>query len=77
MPPVALAGAVGVAPEILMHAWTYLAALVGIGFAAWKAIHSDRAMRGVLDGYREIHRDDGVSVLVRLDRPSDGGAADD
>ena len=35
MPPVALAGPLGVAPEILVHAWTYLAALVGIGFAGW------------------------------------------
>jgi len=33
MPPVALAGTLGVAPEILVHAWTYLAALLGIGFA--------------------------------------------
>ena len=33
MPPVALAGFLGVAPEILVHAWTYLAAMVGLGFA--------------------------------------------
>jgi hypothetical protein len=33
MPPVALAKALGIAPEILVHAWTYSAAFVGLGFA--------------------------------------------
>ncbi len=33
MPPVALAQLLGVAPEILVHGWTYLAAIVGLGFA--------------------------------------------
>jgi hypothetical protein len=33
MPPVALAKVLGIAPEILVHAWTYLAAIVGLGLA--------------------------------------------
>jgi len=33
MPPVALAKFLGIAPEILVHAWTYLAALGGLIFA--------------------------------------------
>src|SRR5688572_26205193 len=33
MPPVALANALGLPPEILVHAWTYLAAFAGLGFA--------------------------------------------
>ena len=35
MPPVALAGVLGIEPEILVHAWTYLAALAGLGFAGF------------------------------------------
>ena len=35
MPPVVLAQALGIAPEILVHAWTYLAVLVGLGLSAW------------------------------------------
>jgi len=41
VPPVALAGRLGIAPEILVHAWTYLAALVGVGFAGWIARRAD------------------------------------
>jgi hypothetical protein len=41
MPPVALAGMLGVTPEILVQAWTYLAALVGIGFAGWIVRRAD------------------------------------
>lgn len=41
MPPVALAGTLGVAPEMLVHAWTYLAALIGIGFAGWIVWRAD------------------------------------
>ena len=33
LPPVALARLLDVAPETLVHAWTYLAAMVGFGFA--------------------------------------------
>jgi hypothetical protein len=33
MPPVTLADALGLPPEILVHAWTYLAALAGLSFA--------------------------------------------
>ncbi|WP_457940172.1 hypothetical protein [Mesorhizobium sp. 10J20-29] len=33
LPPVALAGMLNVAPEILVHAWTYLAAILGFGLA--------------------------------------------
>ena len=33
MPPVALAQLLGVAPEILVQGWTYLAAIMGLGFA--------------------------------------------
>ncbi len=33
MPPVALANALGVRPEILVHAWTYIAAITGLVFA--------------------------------------------
>ena len=33
MPPVALAKMLDMPPEILVHAWTYLAAIMGLGFA--------------------------------------------
>jgi hypothetical protein len=33
MPPVAAARMLGIAPEIMVQAWTYLAALVGLSFA--------------------------------------------
>ncbi len=37
LPPVALARQLGIDPEILVHAWTYLAVIVGLGFAGWTA----------------------------------------
>ncbi|TGQ38615.1 hypothetical protein [Mesorhizobium sp. M00.F.Ca.ET.216.01.1.1] len=33
MPPVAMGRMLGIAPEILVRAWTYLAALVGLSFS--------------------------------------------
>jgi hypothetical protein len=34
MPPVMLAKALGIAPEVLVHAWTYLAVFIGLGLSA-------------------------------------------